>query len=105
MININQQTIGGVVEEIHHGKEPLPWMAMAVKAGAMVWDRHGKRAQLWTMTRVVIQGSENVGIYSPLIEEGTKVFAIGQRVPAFSVANAAPFRGDVLLASVFQLQE
>lgn len=105
MINVNQQTIGGVVEDIRFGHAPMPWMMMKVKAGALVWDRHGKRTSVYTRDLVVIQGQENVATYRALITKGTPIFAMGQRTPAFAVANDACIRATVLLATILQLQE
>ena len=104
MINVNHQTVGGLVTEILFGREPMPWMCITVKTEAHVWDRTGRRAKVWCKEAVILQGSENVAATKALVRKGSYVFATGQRVPAYSVANEARLRGAVLLASTFQLQ-
>ena len=104
MIYLNTQTVAGVVVGLRVGRMPLPWMMMETKVACVVWDRQGRRANLWTQERIVLQGEENVKAYVAAVRKGTGILATGQRVPAFSVAADSDMRGQVLLASLLQVQ-
>ena len=104
MIQLNTQTVAGTVTDIQFGRNPLPWMLLKVQAACVVWDRKGRRAGLWTHERIILQGEENVKAYSAVLRRKTGILAVGQRVPAFCVANDSGLRGTVLLASVLQVQ-
>lgn len=104
MINVNQQTLGGRVLSIETGREPLPWLRLSIRTEGVTWDRHGKRASVHTLEHVVLQGQSNVNTYSPRIQEGDYIFAIGQRLPLYAVAVESKMKGSALLATVFNLQ-
>lgn len=101
---LDLQTVAGVVVDLQIGHMPLPWLLVRVKIACAVWDRKGRRANLWTQERIVLQGEANVKAYSEAVRKDLGILAVGQRVPAFSVMGDSAQRGTVMLASLLQVQ-
>ena len=100
-LSINHRIIGGIVGEVlDSGSDPLPWLMFTVVLGGVTWDRHGKRATVKVVERVVVQGRGNLDALSWL-RQGAEVLVTGPGLPSHTVASTQA-GGIVTLAQTIQ---
>ena len=102
---INKSAVGGMIESVEFGFEPYHYAIITVRSAAMVWDRFGNRTQAVFNPRIVLQGKENVSAYRSRLKKGYWCYAEGQQIPIRYVAGDSQSRGNVVLASEFQVSK